>query len=344
MLDNITLTINWPHEQFGDKRTRENQNTGKKVGTREAIVIHGARKGATLEVRSLNDGTGIRVSGSFPMYLQGHNAFGANNMLRLCEQTVRHVFKKLKIEIRPQLRNAIKNAKLSRVDVTGGFRLPSVQVMPEAIQGIGEAMATSVAGARFISKGTVHIENIHRQTTVLFYDKKGKWDQAPLAQLALSSDERRRVSKYVEGLLRFEVRLWDHKLAALELTKVSAWTATTVHELLTKRLAEFAFDAGLELSNYEDVSDKLSSSALRNFKLYSENSSVFKDFSRSSLARLRAECRAIGINIDQPPPNRTRVLLLRDLLRPDRMRYRFPGWAKQLGRVAGLENFEGLRV
>lgn len=92
--------------------------------------------GTKIEVKSLNDGSFLVVSGNPVKVFQGHNVFGSNDLLRLCSDLFNLVTKELNIDVHHLDRHAVAsgNYSLSRVDLAVNFRLPSDEAVSKTIR------------------------------------------------------------------------------------------------------------------------------------------------------------------------------------------------------------------
>lgn len=340
MFDNISIEFAFLHEPFGNIKKHLNVQTKKKRVIRKHIKVEGAGPYCALRVWSLAKGKRIRISGSFAKFLQGHNAFGGNDLELLCRQTIKKVLRQLGCSIRPSLSKSIRQALLQRVDFAGGYKLKLNREVSSAIRAIKLAHLDSPREIRFFGNETVYTSRTRRTINVLFYDKQRKWESTERQIEAISDPKiRSGVQRYVSAMLRFEVRLWRNKLVSEGLGTVSAWEDVDVGCLLGEWLNTVKFKGAMTYWDFDEVRQKLSPAMFRTFALWSSGTVNAKDTAPRTWTRFKSACKEIGVNVDLPPANMKVVKKLDHVLKAQNLRHKYPKWAREMNCVAGLPDF-----
>lgn len=186
----------------------------------------------------------LEVSGNPAKWFQGHNVFGSDDLVRLVDVFVRSVCEVAGVDLpeRAQLRLAVGDVVLTRVDVTQSWDLGNTKRAVSAVRAVSEFGHLHHRGRGSLTKeGTVYFGKGSRRASAKLY-AKGLELQKHTLPAALPA--RPEVEAFAGGLLRAEFTLrgmWlrDRRLEVPQNWETIGATPETVHAELM---------AGLNLS------------------------------------------------------------------------------------------------
>ena len=205
---------------------------GEKEGeARRWRVVEGAH-GATIRVRYRWGH--LEVQGNPYAFLHGHNLGGEPDLLLLVEECVEALCERLQMRLSPRVRRTLRAGEyaLRRVDVQRSARLGSTA----QVRALIDAQACAAAAARmklYYEPGeSLIVSPRSRYASVSLYAKH------PEARKSLPRDlpQRELHLAAVEGVARYEARLWAMWLRRRKLDRAAAWSPAVVTTLETLRL------------------------------------------------------------------------------------------------------------
>jgi len=336
MIDNIFIEVKYNHAPFGDEVTVDKKSSKQKAVYQKPVYVQGEFPGCPLKVQSIGNGKFIRVQGSFSLFLQGHNSFGSNRLFSLCHKAITVAFTELNIPIRRSLKAAIRKAKLFEIDCSGSIKLSSNRQVGAAILQIGRSCLSAKNTIRVFRNETIYVNEKKRRRRIMFYDKQKQWEAKREKYPALNRlPHIDKVDRYVENVIRVEARFGSVKLKEIGLARVSDWKVETVRRLMVESLTELKLRGNITTSNERDIIEKLADADQIRFYAVQARPEIIEKMPKRTAARLRHNCRNIGLNVDLPFKDSPQVAELAQLLDAEKLRMSFPRWARRANAVAG---------
>jgi II/X family phage/plasmid replication protein len=194
-------------------------------------------KATAIEVTSVENGRFLIVSGNPVKYLQGHNIFGSDNLQGLCRDLIKVVLVQLGINLGRKDQQAI-NAGLysfSRVDLAVNFRLPSGEMLSQAIREIEWHWRELGRNVSNYGDETVYHDQYSKVASTKFYNKAKEIRARPLSEKLLGADACTRLRRYADRLLRAEFTLRSPALKTQRLNRGSEWTTAKTRALIQEK-------------------------------------------------------------------------------------------------------------
>jgi II/X family phage/plasmid replication protein len=254
----------------------------------------------TVSVRRIGDSV-LEFAGSPAKYLQGHNAFGSDDLIGLGTAMITRACRRLGIELVESEIDDIRAGRynLLRVDVNYSFATRS---RANALAWIEQAaMVGSVkrrGRARIQGSSSAMWGEKSRHWKLKAYSK-GAEITAPKHKLPTSLPQRDQLSAWCEDKLRIEVELKARYLRKLGLHQASSWSSGTALGLFQEHLSRLQLGGNLVLNPAEVES--LPYRLRPTHSLWSQGANLRQLMSDATYYRHRTELMKRGINIGVPP-------------------------------------------
>jgi II/X family phage/plasmid replication protein len=276
------------------------------------------------QVRAI-DRTKLEISGNVAKFMQGHNLYGPDCPQALLRSFLERVQPVLWPEGMPDI--DIEAARISRIDVTSGFMLPTQSDVLLWLRAAHENAARPYLG-RGVFKGTDGSTLVYGDATgkrakawqITFYAKGMEILKHRLPPLM---EERADVIDWVSKLLRCEVRLRTAELGRLGLRSLGDWTAEVVAKVWADKVGRIDFmeEKVNPSGHYEGVPARLVDA----FHAWEAGKDLRENRKRAAWYKLRKEIReTFGVDIAVTKPKSNVVPLRRIIVAEPARR---PPWA-----------------
>lgn len=198
------------------------------------------------------------IRGNPQKFLYGQNLYGTDNKA-LISAFVMSVCGKLGIEIHPE---QIEWAKITRVDITYGLMLETIQQAKNYMGVLGRTSAARTGPPRLYENGNIHFMPFGTLWQLLIYHKGDEMRRHKLPE-SISEATRERLQSDADRTVRFELRLKREQLKRKNMA--------TVHDL---------FERGVKKTFTEFVSEKISYTT--NMKVTDEHIAKMKSHLQAS--------------------------------------------------------------
>lgn len=185
------------------------------------------------------------IEASLPKLLQGHNAFGTNNLQSLCLEVAKLIYRQLGLTFTLRERQAIEDhrIRLGRLDTTCSFILPSEVAVSAVLEECWKQFRAE--GHSWSSDGSDGFESLYNQKHSERVSDKLYAKYAELLvkrhSIKVSVIGRDRIMELVKRVLRYEVTWRQKELVRIDGNYADQWDRNRVIEVLTKRLKELGF-------------------------------------------------------------------------------------------------------
>lgn len=335
MIDWVTMKISCEHDgNICDgvvaKVNREGDTEWLSMSWLPVVGSHDA----TIAIRSVTEST-LEVSGNPAKWLQGHNLFGTDDLVKLVWEFFQKLIQIPELGLRPtfqQLKN-IKNGQytVSRVDVNATWLLDNPKDVLAWINAAGQKMRLKHRGAGQFKGDTLYWGKGSRRWSLKCYHKGseilGKKSNFPDV---LKTPQ---MLDYASRSLRFEATFRSNFLREGMLHVAKHWTAETAKMLLISCIE------GLEMSNNirlsDAVLDSMSSSLKSTYLLWWHGEDMKQLLSKPTFYRKRSQLKKYDIDIailrDMEQEDSNVIPLMRVL---EAQPAGIPDWAYEQGLVA----------
>lgn len=206
-MDNLTIVVPVKRrgQEIAEKQELLHNGTSRPAAERRRTKVK-EPSGGNLRVQWVKvgkEGEGLKIEGSFPLFLQGHNVLCSTDIQAVVPAVVYRVLALMGIEPTPQERRLIDELriKVDRVDVVGWISIrgltPDVGLFIEALN---YGLKASRRPCMYFPRETLVWNATNRNWSLMFYDKA--------AQLqAKQAAARKREEK---GLEDPDVNIWDN--------------------------------------------------------------------------------------------------------------------------------------
>jgi hypothetical protein len=275
------------------------------------------------------------VTSSIAKFLQGHNVFGSNQLELLCLGLIENLYNFLGIRFTPKERQAIlvKRIRLTRLDLTVSFVLPSQLMVLEVIEAIKDQFRAQ--GLKWSAYGQddyecVYLRQHSTRSTFKFYDK---YAELQVNKIPLCVPSRELIIEYARALVRFELTLRGKELRRLGLQYADCWTPKLVREILMDRLDRLDLQGELRERIPVRHIEGLSKTCQQFYGLYEQGCNLRRIRHYAPLRRSRAEIlRRHSVDIFRPHGSVNNVAL-NELLTEDNAYFVGPKAAVNRGSI-----------
>jgi II/X family phage/plasmid replication protein len=244
----------------------------------------------------------IELSGSPAKFLQGHNAFGSDDLLGLCVEVVTRALDQLGIELEPREREDLENGLFSvlRVDVnysycTGGRANALAWIRAAEQHGYLQHRG------RGMLKGTTVVWGSKSRYWQLKAYCKGQEIEAHKHRLPQELVHRSNVEMWCDDKLRVELQMNARYLRERSLDVAANWRSDTPSVLHSEHLSRLTLSGEMRLGPSER--DALSRELRKTYELWASGSDVRELLSRRTFYRHRARLLPLGVDIAVAQPN-----------------------------------------
>lgn len=247
----------------------------------------------------------LEVAGSPAKFLQGHNAFGSNDLRALAEAMLRTALVKagLTIDAYTDARIRAGGAELLRVDINESF---SCGTRREVLAWIRAASQHGRIDHRknggLLTGTTVSWGRKSRYWQIKAYSK-GQEIEAPKHRLP-EELRGRGIEAWADDKLRVEVQLNARHLRRLQLREVAAWETDTPARVYAEHLAKLKLSGDVRMTR-EDL-NALPLSIRTTYELWSSGADVRALCSKAKFYRHRAQLLKHGVDLAVAPPSSSR--------------------------------------
>lgn len=266
----------------------------------------------------------LLVDGNPSKFLQGHNLFGTNDLVGLCNTFFERISKVINLNPTESDMEAWRRGefKLKRVDVTESFRLRCQDDVAAWLRAAtplarGKHQPVSAYGSE-----TIYLGQNSRRISLKLYNK---WRELQKHPLPVTLPFRNALEKHAKPLLRLEVRLlgMELKRRGLESGKDWAFDGTT-QNLIWERIGSLKMTQKLRLTAHE--LDSIPPRLVAVYKLWQQGEDVRNLFPKATFYRYRSELLQHGIDISNLQPKKAEVIPLLHFLTAEHVPS-IPDWA-----------------
>lgn len=271
-----------------------------------ALPWVGGTCGAALHVK--RHGSTLRVAGSYPRFLQGHNVWSGDDLVGLCGEVFERVADALRINVREGDRRAwgAGRVELERVDVVWLYDLGSHERVQQWLQVAGvvaRARHQTISTIRSAHGATMYVGQHSRRVGHKYYGKGGELRANPLPR---ALPHRADIEGYAAGLLRVEVVMRRRALTERRLARAAAWADPAVaRRVLDDRFALMEMEDRMHLS--DDDLAHLPARLIPVYDSWHAGRDVRRLYSRPTFYRYRRRLLGFGIDIAATRPRLVRA-------------------------------------
>lgn len=279
---------------------------------------------SSLSIKSL-DTTQILLDGNPAKWLQGHNAFGSDNLIQLVEAVMHRLIPLLDLTPSPYDYECWNKGlyALKRVDCTAMWELPR-RVDIRSWLRAAEMQSKSRHGRPVTKGGTLYFGKNSKRWSVKFYSK-GDEIEAKGHKLPYEMDQRDKLIEWVDNKLRGELTLRSLQLKDKQLSVAAQWSESTPIEQLVAYIGTLNMSEQFSITpvNLEGLPARL----IAVYKLWKEGEDLRALYPKASFYRYRSEFLKLGIDIAIKQPSKPEnVIPLVRVLRPEAIS-QVPDWA-----------------
>jgi len=322
MIDYIAAKFPCKHDTVGIKHFRQNYRSCRiKVG------------GTTIEVKSLEQGRFIAISGNPVKSLQGHNIFGSNDLRGLCRDLFLLAMKELGINVKRSDQAAIDAGQysLSRVDLALNFRLPSEEIVSKAIREIEWHWRENDLNVSNYGRETVYLNQHSKVASTKIYDKRKEVLAHPLPENLLGKESCNRLRRYTGKLLRVEFVLRSTALRKLNMNIGAKWTTQKAKSLIQDNIKSLIIARDVQILHLPEEYKTWKPELRQIYRLWLQGNDLDVLFEKKTLQRRRKALLEIGIDIRIPPAaDRVSTVSISSLLAVENAK-QVPRFAKRRG-------------
>lgn len=297
----------------------------------------------SISVKSIGgDGFGrathLWMNGNPSKFLQGHNVFGSDDIVSLLFDVFLKLITQFNLKPTEEEIEVIRagDYPIVMVDINYSFLLPSRADVLAFIRAL-EFKAKTRHGKPSTKGGTLYFGKTSEYWAMKFYCKAEEI-QTTRGKLPLQI-QNKGIEKWVDNILRIELRLLSKQLKRLNIIKVKDLNQITVKQLFNQYLRQIDMTEQIKLTDQvmQNMPNKLRST----YTLWSEGHDLRSLISKSAYYRHRKDLKAFGINIDLRPESikKSNVIPLVRILEAQPVEV--PHWAFEQGLVhrSALINF-----
>lgn len=259
-------------------------------------------------VRSL-DNNRLEIDGNPSKFLQGHNAFGSNDLQAIALAFFTAVTSSLGLS--PSDTDLasweLGTYRLKRVDIAESFQLPRQADVSAWLRAASSSIRGKHQGTSAYQGETIYLGQHSRRISLKAYNKFREIKKHPPAESFPFSDE---LLTFAQNLLRLEVRILGMELKRRGLHRGSAWDAPDLPtNLLFERIGTIKMNQKMRLTSTEldDLPPRLKAV----YMLWKEGSDLRSVYSKATFYRHRGDLMtSCGIDISVPQPRKAEVIPL----------------------------------
>lgn len=300
MIDWITARV--PVRSASDLKTGEVSSVNKEGEVEwvspKRISVRGPYSGS-VTVRSVGIGV-VEIAGSPAKFLQGHNAFGSDDLQGVGAAMIERACKSLGLELLDEELVSVRHGRydLLRVDINYSFATGSRANVLAWIDSAAAVGSLQHRGRGRFRKSTVAWGEGSRYWKLKAYSK-GAETEARNHELPETLPMRTRLAAWSDDKLRIELELHVRQLRKLGLDRASSWRNGIPWELFREYLAKLRLGGHVVLDPAALQSIPLT---LRpTYSNWVHGSELLSLMSRAKYFRHRRQLLEYGINIGVPP-------------------------------------------
>lgn len=274
--------------------------------------------------------THLWLNGNPSKFLQGHNVFGSDDLVALLFDVFCILVDKYQLQPTDEEVHRIKTGdyKLVMVDINYPYVLPSRADVLAFIRAL-EFKAKTRHGKPSMKGGTLYFGQKSEYWAMKFYCKA---EEIQTTRGKLPPElQNKGIEKWVDNVLRIELRLLSKELQRLQIVKVNELTKERMEALFNNYLRKIEMSEQIKLTDETmmEMPNKLRST----YTLWVEGHDLRSLLSKPTYYRHRKELKEYGINIDLRPEStqKSNVVPLVRLL--EAQPAKIPSWAFDRGLV-----------
>jgi hypothetical protein len=236
MFDDLRIYLEIPHESKGEFGLFPAGKTGRA----QRIKAWGVAD-QSVRVKSVRDGAGLVIEGSFNGFLNGQTIIGSMNLIELVRQVVFKVLALLKIKPTRAQRRMIDEGriKLERLDVVGYLRVDHLGGCRAVLKALDIGLAGSSRNRMVFPKETVVYHSSSSYWSLMAYDK-AQHLRSQYPDLWATLDPR--IKAVARKYLRVELRQFRRELLARGWDQVRDVKVDKLQRKFRKRLRALLHD------------------------------------------------------------------------------------------------------
>ncbi|WP_027710287.1 phage/plasmid replication protein, II/X family [Zooshikella ganghwensis] len=303
MIDWITAEVPCLHTPLpSDVLIKANASGEIDWQTRCHISIRGSYESQILVKSVGGDGSGqathLLIDGNPSKFLQGHNAFGSNDVLGLVWETIK-IIKEHFNEHHLQFDElAIRSGRyeIRRIDITESFSLGSLANVRAWLRA-AEFQSKTRHGRPSGKGNTLYWGKSSRRWALKAY---AKFDELTANRKHHLPEEERfnRVKKWAEDKLRVELVMRGKELTSREIKQAASLTAECIENLYTDYLGRLEMRNNVTLTSEEIM--KLPRAVQSSYMLWQQGAHLREILPASTFRRHNKLLKAFGIDLDLP--------------------------------------------
>ena len=310
--DDLRVRVDIPHKNIGEFGLLPD---GKK-GRAQRIKKWGIAN-QTIRVKSVRNGTGLVMEGSFNGFLNGHTVIGSMDLKELVKKVVFKVLKMLAIKPTRSQRRMIDEGriKLERLDVVGLLRVDHLGGCAAVLKALDIGLAGSSRNRMVFPKETVVYHSSSSYWSLMFYDK-ARHLRSKQPELWAALDPR--IQAVAENYLRVELRQFRAELVARGWEQVRDVNVEELERKFRKRLRSLLRDTRRPYPTLDPSVGKPSRALLLGL-LHSLGVDLISQMAPRARSRVRKQLRdlhGIGVRSDSRMPRKYRRTLDQLMDRP----------------------------
>ncbi len=289
----------------------------------------------SISVKSIGgDGSGnathLWMNGNPSKFLQGHNVFGSDDLTSLLYDVFLKLVNQFGLKPTPEELERIRvgDYELTMVDINYSFLLPSRGDVLAFIRAL-EFKAKTRHGKPSTKGGTLYFGKTSEYWAMKFYCKAEEI-QTTRGKLPVEI-QNKGIEKWVDNILRVELRLLSKQLKRLNILKVKDLNKLITKQLFNEYLRKIDMTDQIKLT--DEVMLNMPNKLRSTYTLWTEGHDLRSMISKSAYYRHRKELKEFGINIDLRPESikKSNVIPLVRIL--EAQPAEVPHWAFEQGLV-----------
>lgn len=291
MIDWISATVpyDWDVPINGGAVVHYRADGSVEWGSDKTLHLKGSHD-ARIAVRTVERGL-MEFSGNPVKFQQGHNLFGSADLKGLLIDTLIDVCEA--VQLPPSAENLEAwhrgEIRLSRVDVTGMYELPSFSDVGSWLQAAGKTASVKWRGRGHYQDGTLYFGKVAKGKRSSPWQMKlyHKGQEVLVHKLPRDLAKREELENWASNKLRIEVTLRTQELKRLGLHKVGRWTVEMADKVFEAYLSKL--DIGEQQMVDIEVEEQLKPSLRAAYALWKSGADMRAVFPRATFYLYRKQ-------------------------------------------------------
>jgi len=301
MIDWVTAKIPFPHPPIKAGLRIDVCPNGEVERTlAKRLQVRGSHE-ASISVRSYgaedqNLASHLLIDGNPSKFLQGHNAFGSDDLISLITDTVRKIAKALELNIASSSLKHIEQGdyEISRLDINYSWQLPSRGDVRAWIRA-AEFKSKTRHGRPSSRSGTLYWGKHSKRWSLKAYSKGDELESTKAHRLPIGLEDTP-IKGWTDNKLRIELTLRSNQLREMNAHLASYWTEQNIKQTYDEYIGKLEMNEQMALSSKQllELPNKLRSTYI----LWSSGHDLRSTLPKNTYYRHRRELLEYNIDIN----------------------------------------------